>query len=128
GRFAPEATWENVTFTPDGPTAAAVMAEMYAQSGGVAVDGVIRIDPVGLSRLLRLTGPVEVAGLPHPLDARNVVEFLEVEQYRLFAVRQERIDLLGQVAEATFAALTTGAGPAPARLARALGPAVRGGH
>jgi len=128
GRFEPASTWENVTFTPDGPTAAQVMAELYPQSGGVEVDGVIRIDPTGLARLLRLTGPVEVEGLPYPLDATNVVEFLEVEQYRLFAVRQDRIDLLGQAAEATFAALTSGPGPAPARLARTLGPAVRGGH
>lgn len=127
-RFAPASTWENVTFTPDGPTAGRVMAELYEQSGGERVDGVIRIDPTGLSRLLRLTGPVTVEGLPYALDARNVVSFLEVEQYRLFEVADERTDLLGQVAEGVFDALTSGAGPAPARLAGALGPAVEGGH
>jgi len=127
-RFEPQSTWENVTFTPDGPTAAQVMAELYPQSGGVEVDGVIRIDPTGLSRLLRLTGPVAVSGLPYELDATNVVPFLEVEQYRLFQVREERIDLLGDVAEGVFDALTSGDGPAPARLAKALGPAVEGGH
>jgi len=57
-----------------------------------------------------------------------VVAFLEVEQYRLFEVADERTDLLGQVAEGVFEALTTGDGPAPARLAGALGPAVEGGH
>ncbi|HEX7135693.1 MAG TPA: DUF4012 domain-containing protein [Iamia sp.] len=127
-RFEPESTWENVTFTPDGPTAGQVMAELYEQSGGSPVDGVIRIDPTGLSRLLRITGPVTVEGLPYALDATNVVSFLEVEQYRLFEVADERTDLLGQVAEGVFDALTTGAGPAPARLAGALGPAVEGGH
>lgn len=127
-RFDPASTWENVTFTPDGPTAGQVMAELYEQSGGEPVDGVIRIDPTGLSRLLRLTGPVEVEGLPYTLDATNVVSFLEVEQYRLFEVADERTDLLGQVAEAVFDALTEGPGPAPARLAGALGPAVKGGH
>lgn len=128
GPFDPQSTWENVTFTPDGPTAARVMAELLPQSGGPEVDGVIRIDPAGLARLLRITGSVEVEGLPYPLDARNVTEFLQVGQYRLFDVREARIDLLGRVAEATFAALTTGDGPAPARLARVLGPAARGGH
>jgi len=127
-RFEPESTWENVTFTPDGPTAGQVMAELYEQSGGAPVDGVIRIDPTGLARLLRLTGPVVVDGLPYALDATNVVAFLEVEQYRLFEVADERTDLLGQVAEGVFEALTTGDGPAPARLAGALGPAVEGGH
>lgn len=127
-RFEPESTWENVTFTPDGPTAGQVMAELYEQSGGEPVDGVIRIDPSGLARLLRLTGPVTIAGLPYPLDATNVVSFLQVEQYRLFEVAEDRSDLLGQVAEGVFTELTTGAGPAPARLARSLGPAVEGGH
>ena len=127
-RFAPASTWENVTFTPDGPTAGQVMAELYEQSGGPPVDGVIRIDPTGLSRLLRLTGPITVEGLPFDLDATNVVSFLQVEQYRLFEVADERTDLLGQVAEGVFDALTTGPGPAPARLAGALGPAVEGGH
>lgn len=127
-RFEPASTWENVTFTPDGPTAAQVMAELYEQSGGEPVDGVIRIDPTALSRLLRLTGPIDVDGLPYALDATNVVSFLEVEQYRLFEVADQRTDLLGQVAEAVFDALTDGSGPAPARLAGALGPAVSGGH
>lgn len=127
-RFEPESTWENVTFTPDGPTAGQVMAELYEQSGGSPVDGVIRIDPTGLARLLRLTGPVTVDGLPYALDATNVVSFLQVEQYRLFEVADERTDLLGQVAEGVFEALTTGPGPAPNRLAGALGPAVEGGH
>lgn len=126
-RFEPESTWENVTFTPDGPTAGQVMAELYEQSGGSPVDGVIRIDPTGLSRLLRLTGPVAVDGLPYALDATNVVSFLEVEQYRLFEVADERTDLLGQVAEGVFDALVDGGWP-PARLAGALGPAVEGGH
>lgn len=127
-RFEPQSTWENVTFTPDGTVAAQVMAEMFPQSGGDEVDGVIRLDPTALSRMLRLTGPVEVENLPYALDSTNVEGFLQVEQYRLFEVRDERIDLLGDVAEATFDALTTGPGPAPAQLARALGPAVRGGH
>ncbi len=127
-RFEPASTWENVTLTPDGPTAGRVMAELYEQSGGEPVDGVIRIDPIGLSRLLRLTGPVTVEGLPYALDASNVVSFLQIEQYRLFDVADERSDLLGEVAEGVFDALTSGEGPAPERLAGALGPAVRGGH
>ena len=125
-RFEPESTWENVTFTPDGPTAARVMAELYPQSGGEEVDGVLRIDPAGIARLLRVTGPVEVEGLPYPLDATNVEQFLLVEQYRLYPDRDERVDVLGDVAAAVFDALTEQE-VAPAALARALGPAVRGG-
>ena len=83
-----------------------MVAELYPQSGGVEVDGVVRIDPTGLARLLRLTGPVEVDGLPYPLDATNVEAFLEVEQYRLFDVAEERSDLLGQVGARVFEVLS----------------------
>lgn len=127
-RFEPESAWENVTFTPDGPTAAEVMAELYPQSGGEEVDGVLRIDPVGVARLLRVTGPVTVPGLPFSLDATNVEQFLLVGQYQLYPDRDARIDVLGDVASTVFDALTEGEGVAPARLAQALGPAVRGDH
>lgn len=126
-QFEPESTWENVTFTPDGPTAAEVMAELYPQSGGEEVDGVIRIDPFGIARLLRVTGPVTVEGLPFDLDATNVEQFLLVDQYRRFTDRDARVDVLGDVAEAVFDALVDDDSVAPARLARALGPAVRAG-
>ena len=125
-QFDPGTSWENVTFTPDGPTVAQVMAEIYPQSGGEEVDGVLRIDPAGIARLLRVTGPVEVEGLPYRLDATNVESFLLVEQYRLYTDRNARVDVLGDVAEAVFDALTQQS-IAPPRLARALGPAVRGG-
>ncbi len=125
-RFDPQSTWENVTFTPDGPTAAEVMAELYPQSGGEEVDGVLRIDPAGIARLLRVTGPVTVEGLPYALDATNVEQFLLVEQYRLYPDRDARVDVLGDVAAAVFDALTE-QDVAPAALAKALGPAVRGG-
>lgn len=127
-RFEPQSTWENVTFTPDGPTAAEVMAELYPQSGGTEVDGVLRIDPAGVARLLRVTGPVTVEGVPYALDATNVEHFLLVEQYRALRDRDARVDVLGRVAAEVFDALTRGEEVAPARLARALGPAVRGGN
>lgn len=128
GRFDPAGTWQNVTMTPDGPTAGQVMAELYPQSGGEEVDGVISIDPTALAYLLDVTGPVEVAGLDEPVDNDNVVTFLQEDQYRAFESADERQDLLGEVAGAVFDALITGEGPAPASLAAALGPVVRGRH
>lgn len=127
-RFDPADTWQNVTMTPDGPTAGQVMAELYPQSGGVEVDGVISIDPTALAYLLDLTGEVRIDGLDHPIGVTNVVHFLQEDQYRAFESTEERQDLLGEVAEAVFDALIAGDGPAPAHLAGALGPAVRGGH
>ena len=50
-----------------------------------------------------------------------------MDQYRLLRDRDARIDVLGDVAAEVFDALTRGTDVAPAALARALGPAVRGG-
>ncbi|WP_433055273.1 DUF4012 domain-containing protein [Dactylosporangium sp. CS-033363] len=51
----------DVNLTPDFPTAAALIREMYRQRSGRAVDGVLATDPVALAYVLGATGPV---GLP----------------------------------------------------------------
>ncbi|MDQ7908221.1 DUF4012 domain-containing protein [Phytohabitans sp. ZYX-F-186] len=52
----------NVNLTPHFPTAAALAREMYRRRYGQTVDGVLAVDPVALSYLLRATGPVRVPG------------------------------------------------------------------
>ncbi|MEG3614612.1 DUF4012 domain-containing protein [Isoptericola haloaureus] len=54
GRFV-----QDVTLTPDFPTSARIAAAMWEQDHG-PVDGVLATDPVALSRLLEVTGPVTV--------------------------------------------------------------------
>jgi len=44
-------------------------------AANVPADGLIALDPIALSYLLRSTGPVEVPGIPEPLNASNVVEW-----------------------------------------------------
>jgi hypothetical protein len=48
----------DVNLTPDFPTAAALIREMYRQRSGRTVDGVLATDPVALAYLLGATGPV----------------------------------------------------------------------
>ena len=38
---------QDLTVSPDGPSVAQVMEELYPQAGGLPVDGVIIVDPVG---------------------------------------------------------------------------------
>ncbi|CAN5749593.1 hypothetical protein BH10ACT1_BH10ACT1_35580 [soil metagenome] len=128
GRFDPAHTWANVTMSPDFPSVAQAMAELFPQSGGPQVDGVIRVDPLALSGLLALTGPVHVDGLPFALDAENVAPFLLAGQYQQFDDQSVRTELLGDVAEAAFDQFTSGVGPRPAELASAIGPTVAGGN
>ena len=118
--------WSNVTMSPDMPTTASVMAQMYEAGRGETLDGVFVIDPAGLAALLTTTGPIDVPGLATPLDASNLEQFLLVEQYSV--AEGERGDLLAAVAEATLARVLSGSLPPPQILARNLGPAATSGH
>ncbi|PFG44438.1 uncharacterized protein DUF4012 [Isoptericola jiangsuensis] len=55
GRFV-----QDVTLTPDFATTGPLVAEMWQRSRGEEVDGVLATDPVALSALLEVTGPVEI--------------------------------------------------------------------
>ncbi len=124
GKFEPAQTWENVTMSPDFPSVADVMAQLYPQSGGGPIDGVIQVDPFALAQMLTLTGPVRVPGLPVTIDASNAVSFLLRDQYTIISDPIERSNLLGDVAEAVFQKLTTGRSAQPSSLAQALSPVI----
>ncbi|MGI8983040.1 MAG: DUF4012 domain-containing protein [Acidimicrobiales bacterium] len=127
--FQVASTWESVNLSPDFPTVASVMSGLYPQSGGQPVDGVIGIDPIGLSALLALTGPVVVESWPEAITAQNVVDITLNQAYVAFEDDvDERIDFLATVASATVDALRTTDLGSPARIVGVLGPAARGGH
>lgn len=128
GRYQPLATWRNLTMSPDFPSVGQVMTELYPQSGGRPIDGVIAVDPVALAALLEFTGPVEVPGVPEPLTSENAAEFMLFEQYVELPDSGERVDVLENLARTVFDRLTVGELPAPGAVADVLGPAVRDGH
>ncbi len=127
-RFDPARTWQSVNISPDFPTVAAVMTDLYQQSFGVPVDGVVAVDPRGLGALLQLTGPVRVDGWRTPVTARNVVDVTLRDAYAEFARTPERADFLGDVARVAIDRATTGDLGAPARLGEVLGRAAHEGH
>jgi hypothetical protein len=122
--FSPAQTWHNITMSPDLPSVAKVAAELYPQSGGRPVDGVMMVNPTGIAALLQLTGPVSVPGVATPVSAANAVDFLQVRQYVDFTLG-DRIDALEAVGRATFDKLTNGDLPEVRAVADALSPAVR---
>jgi len=128
GRFDPKSTWRNLTMSPDFPTVAAAIEQLYPQSGGSPIDGVLAIDPIGLAGLLRYTGPVEIAGLPAPLDADNAARFLLLDQYVTFPDVSQRVDVLEEVARTTFERITNADLPGPRDVAEQLDPLVDQGH
>lgn len=115
--------WRNLTMPPDFPTVAQVATELYPQSGGRALDGVMLADVEVLSRLLGFTGPVTVDGWPEPITAKNAQRVLLVDQYSIEG-RTDRVDFLSDVAREVFDRLLGGALPGPVELARVLGPEV----
>jgi hypothetical protein len=131
GRFGVTREWRNLPMSPDFPTVADAAAQVYEQSGGREVDGVLSLDPSALAALLQLTGPVDVPDVPMPLDARNAEQFLQLDQYVQFAgtaKNAQRIDVLEQLAQRTIEKLTSIQLPGPRALGELLGPVVEGKH
>jgi hypothetical protein len=128
GRFQPGDYLQDVTQSPNFPSSASVISQLYPQAGGAPVDGVISVDPTGLASLLELTGPVTVPGLDEPLSADNAVDILTTRQYLELGDRAARGEVLAEATKATFQKLIESSLPAPRTLADTLSPTVRAGH
>ena len=122
--------WSNATVDPDTPTTANVLAQMYAAAGHGTVDGVIIIDPVGISSLLQVAGPVDISvGSPpvtQHIDAGTLRQFLLFDQYQL--TDADRQVVLQAAAGAALRQFLGSALPGPQQLGRALGPPATEGH
>ena len=123
-----EVFWSNVTMSPDFPSVAYVIAQLYPVSGGRPVDGVILADPYAVAALLRLTGPISVPGLDAPLTGDNAAKFLLVDQYVQFGDRAERVELLESATAGLLARLLEANLPALPEIADALAPVVDEGR
>ena len=128
GRYHVATFLQNLTAGPDLPEDADVARQLYQQTTGTELDGVIVADPYGLAALLKLTGPVDVEGLAQPLTADNAAAYLLKDQYQEDGVQDERRDRLRAASRATFDALTERSLPSLREVGDALGPAMRQGH
>jgi hypothetical protein len=121
------------TISPDFPTVAEVMAEMWRQSGRKRLDGIVRLDPSSIAGLMTFTGPVAVEGRSEPLTAQTVERFLLVDQYVEFpkgtaAGQAPRRELLDDIADATFERLENADLPAPRALVTRFAPLAADQH
>ena len=69
--------YRDANWSPDFPSAAALLRYFYGLGQGIRPDGVIAFDSYLLGPLLQITGPVRVPGIPVPLDAANGVRTLD---------------------------------------------------
>ncbi|GAA3530707.1 DUF4012 domain-containing protein [Nocardioides daeguensis] len=108
----------DATMTPDFPRASDLIRARWEQVRGQRLDGVLYVDPVVVSYLLRAIGPVPVAGYA-PVSAANVVSRVENEIYALTAGTEAQSDYQEAVAKAVFDVFSDGYG-SPADVIRAL--------
>ena len=128
GPFKPATYFQDVTMSPDLPSVADVIGQVYPQMGGDHLDGVLVVDPYGLAALLNFTGPIHIDGTSETLTADNAADLLVRRQYVEFTSKDARLDFLDQASKKTFESLTTGDIPGPEKIGQVLAPAFLGRH
>ena len=127
-RYGGTGYWANVNMTPDFPSSATVILQLFEKVTGERVDGVILADPFALQALMVATGPVEIRGVGR-VDASRAVEVVANEAFGAFPDPDERKRQLGVVAAEIFRRfLTETIVEAPREAASALGDVVPNGH
>lgn len=128
-RFNPQMFAQNWSVSPDLPSNASMIEQLFAHATGIQIDGVIVVDPIGLAGLLKLTGPIRVPGINKPLTAANAAEYLFNGQYLEFVGQvDQRRDQLAEVAQEAFDALLGSPRTTFREVSDVLGPKVAGGH
>lgn len=90
---------------PDSERAAELWAAHWRARFGQRLDGVLSLDPVTLSYLMRATGPVKVPGVT--LDSGNVVQQLLSGTYQRYADPDAQDEFFREVGRRIFAAVET---------------------
>jgi hypothetical protein len=130
GPYHPQQFFQDLTYSPDMPSVSTVVTQLYAQSGGDHLDGVLAVDPEALASLLSLSGPVQVPGFGQ-LDASNAANLLLKGQYALYpdpSQQDVRRNFQQEAIRQAFQRLSTGSLPSPRSLSSALDPVVRQGR
>lgn len=98
---------QDVNLTPQFPVAAQLAQQMWKQQIGTDVDGVITLDPVALSYLLKATGPVTLASGDR-LTSKNAVRLLLSDAYARYERPQDQDAFFASAAAEVFAKLAAG--------------------
>lgn len=98
---------QDVNLTPQFPVSAELVQEMWKRQFGTQVDGVISIDPVALSYLLKATGPVVLA-TGDTLSAGNAVKLVLSDVYARYTDPAQQDEFFASAAEKVFGAVADG--------------------
>jgi Protein of unknown function (DUF4012) len=118
-----DAAFRNLALTANFPWIGEIASQLYTETTGHKIDGVIAMDPYVVATLLKYTGPVHLASLDQDVSADSAAQFLLKDQYVVGAADDDvRADGLAEAASQAFGGLIGGALPQPIQLARDLGP------
>lgn len=115
----------DVNFTPDFPRTGEIVSAMWARQYGVAVDGVIAIDPLFLQNMLAVTGGVAMPD-GSTLDGTNTAQTLLHDVYARMTP-QETDEYFAVAAQAAFDHIMQNAGDFKSYV-KALSTSIEQGH
>lgn len=98
---------QNATLTPQFPLSGKLLQEFWARQFGTRVDGVIAVDPIALSYLLKATGPITL-DTGDELSAGNAVPMLLKDVYERYALPEEQDAFFASAAAAVFSTVLAG--------------------
>lgn len=98
---------QDVTLTPRFDVSAKLAREMWKQKFGEEVDGVLAIDPVTLSYILRATGPVQLP-TGDTLTSDNAVKLLLSDAYSKYPDPKVQDAFFASAASAVFEKVSSG--------------------
>jgi hypothetical protein len=98
---------QNVTLTPHFPLTGELAKGMWERRFGGSIDGVVAVDPIALSYLLRATGPITLP-TGDELTADNAVDLLLRDVYLRYADPTEQDVFFAGTAAAVFSEISQG--------------------
>lgn len=101
GRYGWPWDWQSVNLTPDFPSTAAAVEQLWRVTTGRRLDGAIVADPYAFETLLELQGPVSVPGITE-LTPENVVTYVTNTAFAEIEDNSRRKQVLGEVATRTL--------------------------
>ncbi len=126
-RFPVGSAFWAVNIPPDLPTVGQTITRLYQQATGQRVDGVVAIDPLAVAEILRVGGPITVAGTR--LDSANVARETLVQAYvRYGSDYRARQRYLQEVAWQTLVVFQRDLRTRPVELVKGLAAAAQGRH
>src|SRR4029078_13398737 len=78
-QYGGQGSWQNANMSPDLPSVAVALQNLWTASGRGERDGVFLTDPFALRQMLAATGPVTAGSLGTTLTRNNVVSFVTNE-------------------------------------------------